>query len=261
MMKRALKCILAALCMLALMPGCAQIPVETTPEPPAATQPTDPPIPENLYGPEDFRFEDGFLSCVAGQATLGIDVSYYQGDIDWEKVKAAGVEFVMVRLGNRGISSGELYEDEKVQQNLTGARAAGLKVGAYFYSQALNVAEAEEEAEKALGILDGFQLDLPLAYDWEQEERTMNVTPRVLTDCTLAFCRVVEAAGYDAMVYFNRYQASELLYLHELLEYPWWLAMYDLQGVFPHKMDMWQYSCTGTVDGITGAVDINLMFE
>lgn len=217
-------------------------------------------IPPNRYSPEDFRLEDGFLSCVAGEAVLGIDVSRYQGDIDWQQVKDAGVEFVMVRLGSRGIAEGVLNEDPMARQNLQDAKAAGLKVGAYFYSQALNVAEAEEEAAFALEILADFRLDMPLAFDWEQESRTENVDARMLTDCTKAFCGAVETAGYRPMIYFNSFQAKELLHLRELKEIPWWLAMYDVTMEFPYRMDMWQYSCTGTVPGISGAVDLNLLF-
>ena len=217
-------------------------------------------IPANRYSPEDFVMEGGYLTCITGEAVMGVDVSKYQGDIDWQQVKAAGVEFVMVRLGNRGIAEGTLHEDAYAKQNLQGAKAAGLKVGAYFYSQALNVAEAEEEAALALEILDGFQLDMPLAFDWEQETRTKNVDARTLTNCTLAFCKAVEKAGYAPMIYFNSYQAKQLLYLRELKDIPWWLAMYDVTMEFPYRMDMWQYSCTGTVPGITCEVDLNLWF-
>ncbi len=218
-------------------------------------------IPPNRFHPDDFVYEDGYLQCITADAVMGIDVSRYQGDIDWQQVKAAGVEFVMVRLGNRGIAEGTLHEDPFAKQNLQGAKAAGLKVGAYFYSQALNVEEAEEEAALALEILDGFVLDMPLAYDWEQESRTEDVTARTLTDCTLAFCAAVEEAGYEPMIYFNSFQAKQLLYLRELKDIPWWLAMYDVTMEFPYRMDMWQYSCTGTVPGIEGSVDLNLLFD
>ena len=136
-------------------------------------------------------------------------------------------------------------------------------VGAYFFSQAISVAEAEEEAAFALQVLDDFQLDLPLVYDWEyvnETARTANMDARLLTDCTLAFCRAVEKAGYDAMIYFNKYQAEKLLYLKELEQYPWWLAMYDLSMESPCKVDLWQYTASGSVPGIQGKADVNLMF-
>jgi len=245
------KCrIIAAILIILTLVGCS---APHTPEPTET-------IPPNRYSPEDFVYSDGYLSCLAGEAVMGIDVSRYQGNIDYQQVKAAGVEFVMVRLGNRGIAEGTLHEDPFARQNLQGARDAGLKVGAYFYSQALNVQEAEEEAALALEILDGFPLDMPLAFDWEQESRTENVDARTLTDCTKAFCAAVEEAGYAPMIYFNSFQAKQLLHLRELKEIPWWLAMYDVTMEFPYRMDMWQYSCTGTVPGIAGSVDLNLMF-
>lgn len=246
------KCkILAAILIILTLFGCSA-PQELTP--------TET-IPPNRFSPDDFVMEDGFLTCITADAVMGIDVSRYQGDIDWQQVKAAGVEFVMVRLGNRGIAEGTLHEDAYAKQNLQGARDAGLKVGAYFYSQALNIREAEEEAALALEILDGFRLDMPLAFDWEQESRTENVDARTLTDCTLAFCAAVEEAGYTPMIYFNSFQAQQLLYLQELQDIPWWLAMYDIDRSFPYRMDMWQYSCTGTVPGIEGSVDLNLLFD
>lgn len=227
---------------------------------PEPTEPPEPTLPPSPYRPSDFAFADGYLSCLVAETVLGIDVSHHQGEIDWAQVKASGVEFVMVRLGNRGYTNGELAVDRNVRQNLEGARAAGLLVGAYFYSQAISVAEAREEAALALQILDGFPLDLPLTFDWEQEARTAGMDARTLTDCTLAFCRDVEAAGYRPMIYFNSYQAEQLLYLQELTDYPWWLAMYDISQEFPCPMDMWQYTCTGSVSGIAGDVDINLWF-
>ncbi len=239
----------AVLCLFLLQPKPVPEPEETAPT-----------VPENRYGPEDFSMENGYLTCNAGPAVMGIDVSYYQGQIDWPAVKAAGVEFVMVRLGNRGTVTGELSEDVMARANLQDARAAGLQVGAYFYSQALTVQEAQEEAALALEILDGFPLDLPLTFDWEQETRTALLDKRTLTDCTLAFCQAVEQAGYEAMIYFNRNQANHLLELSELTEYRWWLAMYDIEASFAYRMDMWQYTCTGSVPGIEGNVDINLMF-
>ena len=237
---------------------------EALPDATMAPDPVPRPYPTlkpNPYTPEDFYYDEGYLVCSAAQTVMGIDVSRYQGEIDWVQVKQAGVEFAMVRLGNRGIADGQLYEDAYARQNLQGAKDAGLKVGAYFYSQALTVEEALEEAALALEILDGFALDMPLVFDWEQESRTEKMDNRTLTDCTLAFCQAVEAAGYEPMVYFNSYQAQELLILEELQDIPWWLAMYDITAEFPYKVDMWQYTCTGTVPGIEGSVDINLLFD
>ena len=227
--------------------------------------PTDPPetLPPSPDTPGDYRYEGDFLTCTAGNTVLGIDVSSHQGVIDWEQVASAGIEFAFIRLGYRGYSAGGLNADTNALENLRGAKQAGLKVGAYFFSQAITLAEAREEAAFALSILGDTKLDLPLVFDWEfvsQEARTAEVDARTLTDMTKAFCRDVELMGYESMVYFNSSQATDLLYLKELQEYPWWLAMYDITMEFPCRADLWQYTNTGSVPGIAGNVDINLLF-
>lgn len=253
-MKKIIAAVLAAL----LLCGCSERPQPTE-------RPTDPPVtlPQSPYTAQDYRYEDGFLTCTAGETVLGVDVSSHQEVIDWQQVAAAGIQFAFVRLGNRGYESGQLSADTYAMANLTGAQEAGLLVGAYLFSQAVSVEEAKEEAAFALEILDEFQLDLPLVYDWEyvnEEARTAQVDARTLTDCTKAFCIAVEEAGYESMIYFNSYQATDLLYLNELEAYPWWLAMYDVSMDFPCKADLWQYTKTGSVPGIEGNVDVNLMF-
>lgn len=248
---------LAAILVVLLLCGCAQAPVPTQPTEPLPTLPPSP------YTAQDYRYEDGFLTCTAGETVLGVDVSSHQEIIDWQAVAASGIKFAFVRLGNRGYESGRLSADTYAMANLTGAREAGLLVGAYLFSQAVSVEEAEEEAAFALEVLAGFKLDLPLVYDWEyvsETARTAHVDARMLTDCTLTFCQAVEKAGYDSMIYFNSYQATDLLYLNELEQYPWWLAMYDISMEFPCKADLWQYTKTGSVPGIEGDADVNLMF-
>lgn len=233
-------------------------PPETTEAIPPETQPR---LPQSPYGNDAFVMEDGYMTCLAADTMLGIDVSHHQKEIDWARVKEAGIEFVMVRLGYRGMETGLLNEDRYVRQNLQGARDAGLLVGAYFYSQALTPAEAEEEARFALEILGDFQLDLPLTFDWEVADRTEHAQLPAITQSAHAFCRVVKEAGYEPMIYFNTYQALFLMDLHQLTEYRWWLAMYDTDRPFPCRFDMWQYTCTGSVPGIEGNVDINVMLK
>lgn len=235
-----------------------EMPPEPTTEPTQVqTQPAT--VPRSNLSPGDFVEVDGFLTCEGVDAVIGIDVSKYQGDVDWHQVKAAGVEFVMIRLGNRRYGDGSLHADPMAQINLAGAREAGLLVGAYFYSQATTPAEAEEEAAYALEILGDFSLDLPLSFDWEIEKRTENVDVKTATACAIAFCETVEAAGYDSMIYFNSNQATERLDLTRLTDYAWWLAMYSHDKEFPCRFDLWQYTQTGSVPGIEGNVDINIM--
>lgn len=224
---------------------------------------TGPTLPENPYGPLDFGFEGDYLACFAGEAVLGIDVSYWQGEIDWQQVRDAGVEYVMLRIGQRGSEQGLIVEDQMARQYYQGASAVGLKIGGYFFSQAISVDEAVEEAEFVLEIIEGWELEMPVVYDWEHYSdtaRTANMDPRTLTDCTIAFCDTVMAAGYTPMVYFNKQQARELVYLEELTDYKFWLAMYDTSMTYENRIDMWQYTCTGAVPGITGNVDLNLYF-
>ncbi len=230
-----------------------------------ALQATEPTFLANPYGPNDFQFAGDYLSCLAGESILGIDVSSFQGEIDWSQVRAAGVEFVIIRVGGRGYGAeGKLYEDAFAQANYAGAKAAGLQVGAYFFSQAVSQEEARQEAAYVLERIKDWELDMPVVYDWEHisdEARTVNVDARMLTDCTLAFCRDVEAAGHEAMVYFNPDQFENRIFMEELTDYRSWLAMYSYRMTYPYQIDMWQYTNEGNVPGIDGPVDINLYFS
>ena len=217
----------------------------------------------NPYGPEDFVTVGGFVTCTAGPTRLGLDVSEYQEDIDWETVHAAGFDFAFVRIGYRGYSVGEIFADDWARENLEGARAAGLDVGVYFYSQAISPEEAAEEARWCLNFLSGESLDLPVVYDWEwvgPEARTGGMDKASLTECAQIFCTTIEAAGYQPMIYFNSHVGRDLLDLEALSQYPFWLAQYKEQMNYPHQVDFWQYTETGTVPGIEGDVDIDLMF-
>ena len=223
-----------------------------------------PPLEENPYGPEDFAYdENGLLTCINGKAVLGIDVSEFQENIDWEQVKAAGVEFVMIRVGFRGYGNGAILRDSWADVHYAGAKAAGLKVGAYFFSQAITAEEAVEEARFLLRAVGSWELEMPLVFDWEyigSNARTAEMDARLLTDCSRAFCRVIRRAGYTPMVYFNLTQASDLLYLEELTDFDWWLARYADTMDFEYRVDMWQYTDNGTIPGVPGEVDVNLWF-
>ena len=187
------------------------------------------------------------------------------GEIDWDKVKQAGVEFAIIRVGGRNYSGdGEIYEDTNANKNSAGARAAGIKVGVYFFAQAINPEEAREEAEFVLEAIKDWEIQMPVVYDWEyvdETARTAELDARTLTDCTIAFCETVQKAGYEPMIYFNRDQSHKQMYMEELINFGFWLAMYDQVMDYPYKIDMWQYSCTGSVPGIAGDVDMNLYFE
>lgn len=221
------------------------------------------PYPErNPYGPNDFQFKGRYLSALGCDSIPGIDVSAYQGDINWNQVAASGIKFAMIRVGYRGYGSGKIVEDAYGRENLRHARLAGLDVGVYFFSQALNKAEVEEEAAFILDIIKDYEITMPVVFDWEyisDTARTADMDPRTLTDLNLYFCDIMEEAGYETMIYFNRNQASTLMYLYELEDYPFWLASYNYRMTYPYRFEMWQYTSTGRVPGIKGDVDINLL--
>ena len=237
---------------------------EAVPETTAETVPENPTIPPdvNPYGPYDFQYDrHNYLRLQNVKSYAGVDVSAYQGDIDWERVKNSGIEFAIIRLGYRGYESGKLVEDEKAVKNLDGALAAGLKVGAYFFSQALTIQEVDQEMEFMLDILGDREMEMPVVLDWEipaATARTKNMDARTLTDIQLHFCANMEKKGYQPMVYFNWHQSENLYYLSELEAYPFWLALYQDRMTYPWKVEMWQYSASGRVPGIYGDVDLNV---
>ena len=233
--------------------------------PPAETEETLPPPPENPYGPVDFTADEdtGEITLTSGNGIKGIDVSEWQGDIDWQQVKDSGVEFVIIRVGGRGTEKGTLYSDSNAQDYYEGATEAGLKVGAYIFAQSVTEQEAIEEAEFVLEAVKDWDVQMPLVYDWEyvdEKARTADVDSRTLTDMAKAFCNTVQDAGYKPMIYFGRSQSKDLLNLEELVQYPFWLAMYSTIMDYPYKIDMWQYTDEGKVPGIQGNVDMNLLF-
>lgn len=198
------------------------------------------------------------------QALAGVDVSTYNGDIDWAAVKADGISFAMIRLGFRGYGeSGKLVLDDKFLQNIQGATQAGLDVGVYFFSQAVTVEEAEEEAEFVLSALEDYSITYPVVFDLETIEydtaRTDDLTVETATQVTQAFCQRIAQAGYQPMIYGNVAWMMDCIDLTQLTGYDLWLAQYQSTPTFPYQFHMWQYSHQGTVAGISGNVDLNLL--
>ena len=188
------------------------------------------------------------------RARTGIDVSFYQADIDWPAVAADGIDFAILRLGYRGYTQGGLMMDSLFEQNLQGALDAGLEVGVYFFSQAITPREAEMEADYVISALNGRALSYPIAFDWEtvdaSDARTNGMVGPELTQCARAFCERIQAAGYTPAVYFNQHLGYLYYDLRELTEFTLWLAEYDSQPDFYYHFDLWQYSHTGKVAGI-----------
>ena len=195
----------------------------------------------------------------------GIDVSKFQGDIDWEKVADSGVEFAIIRIGFRGYGTGELVIDEKANQNIEGAIKAGIKVGVYFYSQAITKEEAVEEAEFVIDAIKDYKIEYPIVFDTEENQdstaRTEELTGEEITDMAVAFCDTVKEAGYTPSIYANLRWFTLTLDMSKLEKYDKWYAYYDTTLYFPYKIDMWQYSEDGTVDGIDGYVDLDISFK
>lgn len=198
---------------------------------------------------------------------LGIDVSSYQGNINWNKVRSAGVDYAIIRLGYRGYGTGAVLLDTKYHTNMKNAAAAGIPTGVYFYSQAINEQEAIEEAETVIKNLKGYQIDYPVVFDMEEVNddpenvRTSQLTPKERTDITIAFCERIKEAGYTPMVYGNISWMILNLEFERLEEYDKWFAQYFKQPFFPYEFSMWQYTPNGTIDGINGGVDLNMGFK
>ena len=223
----------------------------------------DSPVATSPYSSTDFYEEDGFIRCSSSEVSrVGIDVSSHQGQIDWAQVRDAGVEFAIIRVGFRGYGeTGKLVEDEYARANLEGALAAGLKVGAYFFSQATNTWEALEEVRLTLSVIRDFPIEMPVVFDWEylgEYARTATTDQETVTACTAAFCNAISLAGYQPMFYSNQNLGETHFDLAALSDYPMWLAMYNTEMDYPHRLYMWQYTSDGSVPGIDGPVDLNL---
>ena len=206
-----------------------------------------------------FYFPNATLS-----SKVGIDVSDYDHEIDWAQVAADGIEFAFVRVGYRGYTQGGIVEDAQCSANLQGARANSVPIGTYFFSSAINEEEAREEAQFVVDKLNGMVLEYPIVYDQEQvadpSGRANNLTSAQYTANARAFCEAVNAAGYQAMIYGNQHHFGQLD-LDQLAAWPLWYAEYGVSEPTGHvNFAMWQYSESGTVAGIEGGVDMNILF-
>jgi GH25 family lysozyme M1 (1,4-beta-N-acetylmuramidase) len=194
---------------------------------------------------------------------LGIDVSKWNGDIDWDVVKAEGVDFAIIRCGYRGSSSGWLIEDPYFYKNLQGAKKAGVKVGIYFFTQATNAVEAVEEASAALALIGDIDIDYPIFIDTEGaggNGRADNLDVDTRTTVVNAFCKTIQDSGLEAGIYASRNWYLNNLNTDELGGYNIWLAEYRQTPLYEGKYDMWQYTSSGSVSGIEGRVDLNVSY-
>lgn len=224
-------------------------------------------VPRNSYRAKDFYIASNnrlIYDSANGHSEAGVDVSEHQADIDWQRVAADGIEFAFIRLGYRGYTEGKISLDLLYQQNMAGAQSMGLDTGVYFFSQAISVAEAVEEANFVIANLAGYSIDLPVVFDWEAvgsaDARTNNISQQTLTDCAIAFCETIAAAGYQPMLYLYGDLAYVNYDITRLTAYPWWFAGYSNTPDFYYHFDWWQYTSSGKVDGIEGRADLNIRF-
>ena len=214
--------------------------------------------------------DTGILSYVEDGVTTshkGIDVSRYQGDIKWNKVALDGVEYAFIRVGLRGYKTGEIAVDDHFETNIKGAHNAGIQTGVYFFSQAVSEEEAIEEADFVIEQLEPYRnmVTYPVVFDVEkvqaQSGRMNALTKEERTRVTQAFCERIKEAGYTPMIYGNLEMFGVLLDLEPLEQYEKWYAYYDPSLYYPYDFKIWQYSAQGSVNGITGDVDMNISFK
>ncbi len=200
-------------------------------------------------------------SLVTGNGALGIDVSKWNGTIDWNAVKNSGINYVIIRCGYRGSSQGTLIEDPKFTANIKGATAAGLKVGVYFFTQAIDEREAVEEASMVLEQVKNYKISYPIFLDVEASGgRGDAISKETRTAVCKAFCATIQNAGYNAGIYANKNWLETKLDPGALSAYKIWLAQYAAAPTYKGRYDLWQYRSTGSVSGISGNVDLNLSY-
>ncbi|MGN9017734.1 glycoside hydrolase family 25 protein [Lachnospiraceae bacterium HCP1S3_C3] len=226
-------------------------------------------VPLNDFNADDFQRNDkGELEYIKEGKTAsykGIDVSKYQGSIDWKAVAEDGVDYAIIRIGYRGYGTGEIVLDEAFENNVKGALDAGLDVGVYFFSQAIDEKEAAEEAKFVLDNIKAYKINGPVVFDTEEvasgEGRMKDISSDKLTDITIKFMETVKKKGYTPMIYANLQWFVSNLDISRLGNYEKWFASYTTPFYFPYEISMWQYSDAGSVNGIKGNVDMNISFK
>lgn len=228
-------------------------------------------FPDKDYQYQTYTHQDRFANT---KIQYGIDVSYHNGNLDWSVIKSAGVDFAILRAAYRGYGDeGTLVRDSKFPEYIRNAQAYGIPVGAYIYSQAITTAEAVQEANYILNIVRGYNLDLPIVFDYEfspsSEGRTNlawkegELNKSKMTDITLAFCNTIKSSGYDVMVYASKSFLNKNID-HEVIEnagYDVWLAHYTKNTDYTGDYKIWQYTSTGRIPGISNKVfDCNFMY-
>lgn len=207
---------------------------------------------------DKFIYNDSQVKEVK-KTVKGIDVSSFQGDIDWEKVKNSGIDFVMIRCGFRSLSSEVIMEDSKFHYNIKEANRLNIPVGIYFYSTAINEVEVIEEASFVLNLIKNYKVTYPVVYDFESfnQNRVKDVSYQQINDNAIKFLDYLEKHGYKGMLYSNLRDLSNYWELDRFKKYKFWYAQYIDEATYQGDYDMWQYADNGRIDGIVGKVDLN----
>ncbi|MCR5698296.1 MAG: glycoside hydrolase family 25 protein [Treponemataceae bacterium] len=199
------------------------------------------------------------------ECIYGVDVSRHLGRINWKKVKKSGIDYAFIRIGWRGYESGILHVDERFHQNIKGALAAGLKVGVYVFSQAINEQEALEEAELALEQIKGYEISLPIVFDPEHiypdAARTDKVSGKQFTKNAITFCEAIKKAGFEPMIYSNLRWQGFVFDMEKIQDYKMWYADYKKLPRTPYDFEFWQFTCEGKIRGIRPHCDIDLWIK
>lgn len=222
----------------------------------------------NSFNVNNFREEDGFMAYFDENGNkishLGVDISYHNDKVNWSKLKEAGCEFVMLRCGYRGYTQGGLMEDERFAEYIDAAQKAGLNVGVYFFTQAINEEEAIEEADYVIELLNGRTLQYPVALDTEyvndEEARTNTneISDELRSKMCIAFCERIREYGYYPMIYSAENWMRRDMNLTMLTDYEFWAAQYRDENDFLYDFTIWQYTESGEIDGVVGPVDLNI---
>ncbi len=228
--------------------------------------PIDESIEKNQFSADDFKVgEDGRLQYYGLEdipTLTGVQISRYQGEVDFKKVKESGIDFVMLRTGIRGTSEGAILQDDYFSRNIKDAKDAGLDIGVYFESAAVDEKEAEEEADFVINLISGKDITYPVAILAKPAEsndsRTSSLSPNDYTKIIDTFCKKIEEAGYTPMIYGNILSFTELVEKKELTDRDIWIAYVGDRQYYPYKFNFWEYTKMGTVDGISGGANLIL---
>ena len=222
----------------------------------------------NSYNKDNFRIDNGFMAYFDDEGNkishLGCDLSYHNKYVNWDELAASGCEFVMLRCGYRGYSAGGLAKDEKFDQYAQEAQRVGIKLGVYFFTQALDVEEAEDEAEYVLNLIEDYDISYPVAFDTEyiddEEARTntTEITDELRSDICRAFCEKIKEHGYYPMIYASENWMRRYMELESLREYDFWAPQYLEENDFLFDFTIWQYTDQGSIPGVKGDVDLDI---